>query len=219
MQSKPGMTCTRAGRLMLLAAGALLAGCMAGRPGAASGPQALARLLVGDFFSTPGGGARAERPIYLRVRRVDSPLPGTLALYSEMRHDGPDGELYRQRLYLLDERSGAPLVMKSLGFADPEAAARLVTNPALLVQEGLRLEPALAEGCDTTWSPTADGFLGLVDPATCVITGRRGDRRRIEGRTLIHTGAIGQLERGYDLDGRLLFGNPTGELYVWPRVR
>jgi hypothetical protein len=52
-----------------------------------------------------------------------------------------------------------------------------------------------------------------------VIVGKRGDQRRIEGRTTISRAAIGQLERGYDMEGRLLFGNPTGDLYIWPRVR
>ena len=40
----------------------------------------------------------------------------------------------------------------------------------------------------------------------------------IESRTQITQDAIGQLERGYSLDGDLLFGNADGALYIWPRV-
>ena len=48
--------------------------------------------------------------------------------------------------------------------------------------------------------------------------GKRGDQRRIESRTDITQDAIAQLERGYSLERELLFGNATGEQYIWPRV-
>lgn len=198
---------------------AVLTGCAPMRHGAATDQEALVRLLVGDYLSAADGGARAERPIYMRVRRIEAQAPDTLALYAEMRHDKVDGELYRQSLYLFDTRPGAALVMQSFSFADRAAAAGLVDDPGLWARKVLQVRPALEAGCETRWSRTADGYQGVVDPATCIITGKRGDRRRIEGRTRITAGFIGQLERGYDLDGKLLFGNPTGDLYIWPRVQ
>jgi hypothetical protein len=206
---------------LLLALAIGLAGCATRGGGDPAGElRDLTALLVGDYFSAADGGAREDRPIYLRIRRVDPPPGQPVALYAEMRHDGPAGEMYRQRLYLFDatpSRDG--LAMWSLGFADAEAAARLVDDPGLLRREGLGTTDPLGAGCVTRWTRTAEGFTGLIDPQSCVIVGKRGDQRRIEGRTTISRAAIGQLERGYDMEGRLLFGNPTGDLYIWPRVR
>jgi hypothetical protein len=163
----------------------------------------LTQLLVGDYFSAADGGVKEGRPIYMRVRSIQSPLPDKVALYAEMRHDGPDGELYRQRVYL----------------DDLAAAESLVNDPTVWVRQNLVTKPALVEGCDTRWVREGDGFVGSVDPGTCIITGKRGDRRRIESKTRITGKSVGQLERGYDIDGKLLFGNADGELYIWPRVR
>lgn len=196
-----------------------LVGCAATLPPAGGELRELSRLLVGDYFSAADGGVREGRPIYLRIRPIDSPLPHTFALFAEMRHDGPDGELYRQRAYVFDTGSSAPLAMQALVFDDPVAASGLRDDPTLWVRQQLGARNTLGEGCDTHWVRQDGGFLGRVDPATCVITGKRGDRRRIESQTLITPGYIGQLERGYDLDGKLLFGNPDGTLYRWPRVR
>lgn len=179
----------------------------------------LSRLLVGDYFSAADGGVREGRPIYMRIRSIDSPQTGSVALFAEMRHDGPEGELYRQRVYLFDRGAATPLTMRVLVFDDPSAASGLVGDPTLWVRKGLSTRPALADGCDTRWIRQNNGFVGSVDPATCVITGKRGDRRRIESKTLITPASIGQLERGYDMAGKLLFGNSNDEFYVWPRIR
>jgi len=171
----------------------ILIGALSASPGllqAEDSPlQNLTRLLVGDFFS------------------------------AEMRHDGPGGELYRQRAYLFDTAAETPIVMKALTFDDQSAASVLANDPTAWVKQNLATKPALVDGCDTHWVRDGEGFVGSVDPATCIITGKRGDRRRIESKTLITTKAVGQLERGYDIDGNLLFGNAGGELYIWPRVK
>jgi CpeT/CpcT family (DUF1001) len=179
----------------------------------------LSGLLVGDYFSAADGGVREGRPIYMRIRSIDSPLKGSVALFAEMRHDGREGELYRQRVYLFDRGQAVPITMRALVFDDPVAASGLVDDPTLWVRKGLSTRPALPDGCDTRWIRQHSGFLGSVDPATCVITGKRGDQRRIESKTLITPESIGQLERGFDMDGKLLFGQSKDEFYVWPRMR
>lgn len=178
----------------------------------------LAALLVGDYFSAAEGGVREGRAIYMRIRRVEPPAGKRVALYAEMRHDGIDGEIYRQRLYVFDETPDRSAeTMTALAFEDGSAATRLIDNPALAPT--LATKEPLAAGCVTTWREDGAAFVGRVDPAACQITGRRGDQRRIESVTRIDADSIDQLERGYDLDGKLLFGNPTGDLYVWPRVK
>lgn len=181
--------------------------------------QDLTQLLIGDYFSAADGGVKEGRPIYMRIRSIQSPMPDKIALYAEMRHDSADGELYRQRAYLFDITATDPIVMQALIFDDPAAAASLVNDPAVWVRSNLTTKIALVEGCDARWIRDADGFLGTVDPTTCVITGKRGDQRRIESQTKITRKFVGQLERGYDISGKLLFGNADGELYIWPRVR
>lgn len=181
----------------------------------------LIALLAGDYASMPSDGAREGRAIYMRARPVAGPDGASLALYMELRHDGPEGEFYRQRLYVfapIDREDR--IVMRALSFADPAAAAALITSPDLVGSGKIKtVGSALGPGCDTVWRRDGDGFLGVVDPALCLITGKRGDQRRIEAVTRIAAGAIEQLERGFDLDGNLLFGDATGARAIWPRVR
>jgi hypothetical protein len=181
--------------------------------------DALVALYVGTYRSQPDEGARDARPIVLRVIEVAPPPGHRRALYSEMRNDGPDGELYRQSLLVFDEapdrRSNR---MTALGFADRALAARLPEDPTLVASGRLATTPALAPGCAMQFSRLGDAFLGRIDRDTCVITGKRGDTRHIESETLLRADAIEQLERGYDPAGKLLFGNPDGRRYVWPRL-
>jgi hypothetical protein len=208
--------------LAALASALLLVAC-ATAPPAAEGPDAelrrLSDLLVGDYFSPRDAGVREDRPIYLRIRRVAPPPGARIALYAEMRHDHAQGELYRQRLYLFDETPGRTSnTMRALSFADGAAAARLVDDPDLLQRAALLTTDPLGAGCLTSWRADGAAFVGRVDPARCEVTGKRGDRRRIESITRITAESIGQLERGFDPQGRRLFGNAGDSLMVWPRV-
>ncbi len=181
---------------------------------------ALTNLLVGNFASDAAGGAREGRPIHMAVREIAPPVGHDTALYAEMRHDSPDGPFYRQRIYFFAPNPDAAnsIVMDSVGVADPEIAGRLIAEPQLLAAGEVATTPPIGPGCKTVWTPIADGFEGYVDPAQCQITGKRGDQRLIEARSRITPAAIEQLERGYDMDGTLLFGNRDDTLYVWPRV-
>lgn len=179
----------------------------------------LAALLVGDYFSAATGGVREGRPIYLRIRSIEAPSDAHAALYAEMRHDGVDGEIYRQRVYLFERQQTAPLRMQALVFEDQQPAVGLIADPALWVRLGWKTQLALVEGCDTYWVRAPGGFVGKVDPKTCLIIGKRGDQRRIASTTLITREFIGQSESGYDIDGARLFGNADDELYIWPRVQ
>ena len=203
---------------LLLPLSSSLAGCAATPHRGGDGLRELTRLMVGDYFSALDTGVKEGRPVYMRMRAIESPVPGTAAVYSEMRHDGPQGEFYRQRVYLFDTAAGAPLVSRALSFDDRDAAAGLASDPTLWVKNGLKTHDALPAGCEVRWTRQAEGFLGTVDPAACLITGKRGDQRRIESKTLITAKSIGQLERGYDLEGKLLFGGADGKLNTWPRV-
>ncbi|MEM7640101.1 MAG: CpcT/CpeT family chromophore lyase [Pseudomonadota bacterium] len=181
--------------------------------------QEIVRLMSGDYFSNAEGGAREGRPIYMRVRNITPPLGKRHAMYAEMRHDGPNGDFYRQLIYLFDEANArSENRMQAYRVADKAAAARLIEDPSAFADGKVETTSPLSEDCYTVWSPTEAGYTSWIDPERCVITGRRGDQRRIESRTDITRAAIKQLERGYSLERELLFGNPTGEQYIWPRV-
>lgn len=181
--------------------------------------QALTRLLQGDYFSDADGGAREGRPIYQRIRNITPPDGRSHAMYSEMRHDGPNGDYYRQLIYLFDEAPDrTENRMQALRVAAPEVAATLIEAPDALATGIVETTSAISDTCYTVWEQNADGFSGWIDPQRCVITGKRGDQRRIESRTQIMLSAIGQLERGFSIEGTLLFGTPTDDPYIWPRV-
>lgn len=188
-------------------------------PGLDSQLQAITQLLEGDYFSDAEGGAREGRPIYMRIRNISPPSGRRHALYAEMRHDGPDGAFYRQLIYLFDERPDrSENRMLAYGVSAPELAAELVKDREGYARGDVETTSPLSDDCYMVWEPSEGGFTSWIDPDRCVITGKRGDQRRIEARTEITTHSIGQLERGYSLERELLFGNPDGELYIWPRV-
>ncbi len=176
-------------------------------------------LYIGTYLSAADEGARDSRPILLRVVAIDPPAGYSQALYSEMRHDGASGDIYRQSLLVFDESPGRTgNTMTSLAFTDRQAAAELIRDPGLLAAGHLSTTAALPPGCTTHFIREGDSFYGRIDPDTCVITGKRGDIRHIESQTLLRRDAIEQLERGYDDKGQLLFGNKDGVRYVWPRI-
>jgi hypothetical protein len=191
-------------------------------PAAGTADQELTELValyIGTYLSQPDEGARDARPILMRVVAVDPPAGHGWALYSEMRHDGIDGDIYRQNLLVFNETPGRTgNTMTSLSFSDRQAAAALIDDPGLLAAGKLATVPALGPGCTMSFKREGNGFFGRIDPKTCVITGKRGDTRHIEAQTLLRRDAIEQLERGYDADGQLLFGNKDGVRYVWPRI-
>ncbi|MEL6691798.1 MAG: CpcT/CpeT family chromophore lyase, partial [Pseudomonadota bacterium] len=101
---------------------------------------------------------------------------------------------------------------------DKASAASLLEDPNGYAEGLVETTAPLSDDCYTVWAPIETGYTSWIDPERCIITGRRGDQRRIESRTEITPTHIGQLERGYSLDRELLFGNPDGDLYIWPRV-
>lgn len=181
--------------------------------------EKLTQLLSGDYFSDAEGGAREGRPIYLRIRNITPPLGQRHAMYAEMRHDGPEGEFYRQLIYLFDETDErTENRMQAFRIADEELAATLIEERSAFADGIVKTTAPLSEDCYTVWTPSDQGYASWIDPERCVITGKRGDQRRIESRTEITEVAIGQLERGYSLERELLFGNADGDLYASPRV-
>lgn len=176
-------------------------------------------LLSGDYFSNADGGAREGRPIYMRVRNITPPIGRRYAMYAEMRHDGPDGDHYRQLIYLFDESADrTENRMQAYRVADKAIAATLIDAPDGYAEGRVEVTTSLSDACYMVWTPTDAGYASWLDPERCIITGKRGDQRRIESRTEITRTHIGQLERGYTIERELLFGNADGDLYIWPRV-
>jgi hypothetical protein len=136
-----------------------------------------------------------------------------------MRHDGPAGPIYRQSVFLFEAGDdGVRLRMLARGLKDAATAHSLFADPSLVRSGVLELSDALGPGCAMEWRLDRDGYLGHIAPEACVITGRRGDQRRIESFTRIGPHAIEHAEYGYDMEGKLLFGGPPGQRYIWARA-
>lgn len=209
--------------IIWLLIGLIVLGSTTATESAANSPdndlQALIMLFTGSYMSEPTEGARESRPILLRVVTIEPPPGYRHAMYSEMRHDGPDGDIYRQNLLLFDESPGRDgNTMTALNFTDRDTAAGLLQDPALLATGQLATTENLGPGCSMHFRRDGKRFLGRIEPAHCMITSRNGGTLHIEAETLLRADAIEQLERGFSPDGQLMFGNSDGRRYVWPRL-
>lgn len=202
-------------------AGWAMAGCATVPPPLTIAEQAqvLATLLPGAYQSSPAEGVRAGRPLHQRIVRIVAPEGYAYAFYSEMRHEGPTGPLYRQSLFLIAAESASDRVtMEVAGVDDATVAHGLLLDPSLVARGVVKRADAGGEGCQMTWRQDGSGLLGHVDPQTCLITARRGDLRRMERFTRIGPRAIEHAEFAYDQGGKLLFGGEPGRRAIWGRV-
>jgi hypothetical protein len=134
----------------------------------------LASLLEGEFTTEPASMDRAAGPpppgpvYYDLAKRVEVPALGADVVYSELRENGPQGKIIRQRLYALKlDADGGKIVMKSYSFAnkaDLAGSQNIATPLAKLDPADLQEQPA---GCSIEWRKTDAGFEGAIPPGSC----------------------------------------------------
>lgn len=112
------------------------------------------------------------------------------------------------------------LRQRTYSFAELSRFADQFDNAALfaaLTTDDLVSE--LSTQCDPLWRETQQGWLGYVDPARCVVfSTRHQDYRHIEAEVHLTQDALRQTERGFDSQGRQLFGTPPGEILELQRI-
>jgi len=134
----------------------------------------LASLLEGEFTTEPAAilqdasVSKPARTYYEVAKRVDVPALGTDAVYSELRENGPDGKILRQRILALKpDTDGSGIQMKSYSFADGSVTTGLdVSKTPLnkLSPSDLRQEPG---GCVLDWRKTELGYESRILAGSC----------------------------------------------------
>lgn len=144
---------------------------------------AIAALMTGRFDNDAQAARDGRTRLHVIHERAASAAMEGALIYAQLHTGGPDGPVYRQRVYQFADEPGAdgrlPMAVWTLrdpaGLAD--AAARAERLAALTPDDLERFDP----GCDFYW--TGDGALyrGEIADGDC-----RMDSRRT-GRTLVIT--------------------------------
>ena len=177
----------------------------------------LATLLEGSFDSHYENSdlPASERMIDSRIR-LDIPRLGEFVFYQQINQKA-GLDVYRQRiLVLVNTDSG--IQQHAYKLTQPDRFIGAVSQDfASLTDDDLDL--FMPDGCELTWTRTASGFRGYVDPKQCVIiSSRTGKPRRIESETILTAELEALAERGFDADsGKLLFGSAPGEMLTLRR--
>ena len=151
------------------------------------------------------------------VRRVGASGLGEIVYYSEIRDEGPAGELVRQRVNVLEPDPEAGVIrQRFFGLEGREAPATL-DEIAAMTPDDLRAYP---EGCEVVWRPDGDGFTGAIAAGDCRVVSRRS------GRTMLIIAELGlsesgatHMEAGLTEDGQPVFGPPGGAPFELQRAR
>lgn len=142
----------------------------------------IARLIEGrwDNAAQIASGADGERP-HLHIihhRFENDAVPGAL-VYAQLNIGGPEGEIYRQRVYAFTQPDTDGVRMAAYEFADPAAFANAQADPQTLTglsEEALiRFDP----GCDFHWVQDGENWRGQINDGECVRTSRRSGRDMI----------------------------------------
>ncbi len=171
----------------------------------------LDRLMKGKFVSTD-----ADNPFTDTRFRIDAPDLGEHVYYYQV-NDGPDLEVYRQRVLVVSVGDDGAISQVALSFKDPDKYANAPADAfAGLTMESLL--PGLPAGCEQIWSVTDGDFSGYVDPETCmIISSRTGKPRSIEAESILSEKGLLLAERGFDENGEQLFGTEPGEYLTLER--
>ncbi len=188
--------------------------------GAQEPVDALVTLLEGRYRTVHDQHSPDTPQLTDRRHRVVVPALGTHVLYWQL-NSGPEQRIYRQRLLVIepDEASGL-LRQRTLSFREPARYADEFDNAALFAS--LTADDVLDElnpDCVPLWQETRRGWRAYLDPARCrIFSSRHQDYRHIEAEVELEPESLRQAERGFDSEGRQLFGTPPGELLLLERV-
>ena len=183
--------------------------------------DAMLAMMEGTYRTDPAELQGEEIPELLdRHVRVDAPAIGRHVVYWQL-NSGPDEKVYRQQLLVFSRASDSGEVVQT-AWSLPESE-RFVDaagdDPLFATLTMEDLSPSLPEGCDQVWRKSENGWHGRIDPDTCrVWSERRQMWRRIGAEARVEPDAFWQTERGFDDDGKQLFGTAPGKLYRLGRI-
>lgn len=190
--------------------------------GAAGPAGELAAMLEGRWDNAAQVEAETDpmRPhLHVVHERFEAgAAPGAL-IYAQLRVGGPDGELYRQRVYGFEPDPEGGVDMAVYVPADGEAMAGAFEAGALdaLGESDLvRFEP----GFDFDWSRAGQGWTGTIEDGACRITSSRSGREMIIlGEFTIAPERFTHSEAGRDAQtGEVIFAPPNETPNLYDRV-
>lgn len=163
-----------------------------------------------------------ERPhLHVIHQRFSSDaVPGTL-VYTQLHVGGPDGDVYRQRVYAFGDAGedgrlsmGVYTLASPANFVDAEGRAERLA--ALTADDLVRSDPA----CDFHWQRNGEGYAGEIEDGACRITSSRTGRELIiTARFTIDADAFTHIEAGQFADnGETAFDAPGGAPNIYDRL-
>ncbi|MFN3835997.1 MAG: chromophore lyase CpcT/CpeT [Glycocaulis sp.] len=176
----------------------------------------IARWLEGRFDN--GAQVQAEgdpaRPHLYVIHEgfTSDAVPGTL-IYAQLHVGGPDGNVYRQRVYAFEDtgedgrlRMGVYTLQEPASLADPDGQAERLG--ALTADDLVRSDPA----CDFHWQGGDEGYAGEIEDGACrIISSRTGREMIITARFTIDADTFNHIEAGQFADsGETAFDAPGG---------
>ncbi len=179
----------------------------------------LVGLLEGSFDNNgmTEDAPADDRMIDKRIR-ISAPQIGEYVLYQQINHRELL-DVYRQRVLVLSTDEFGAVIQNAYALREPEwyVDATRETFERLTYDDLVAFMP---EGCQQTWTQTADGYRGYVDPAMCsIISSRTGKQRLIEAESIVSQSTLKLAERGFDPEtGEQLFGTEPGEFLLLRRV-
>ncbi|MGJ3231029.1 MAG: chromophore lyase CpcT/CpeT [Oceanicaulis sp.] len=185
-------------------------------------PQALADALAGrwDNAAQVETDGDPDRP-HLHVRHV--PFEAVAAegalVYAQLNVGGPDGAVYRQRVYAFSEGGAeGEIAMAVYELATPEyfAGADAERLATLTAEELVRFNP----GCDFTWLDDGAAWRGAITDGACRITSSRSGVDMIIGGEFTVSGDVfTHSESGRNAEtGDMVFAPPGGVANLYDRV-
>ena len=185
-----------------------------------SGIEELTRLMQGEFRGVVSSADDPEGSLMIDRRvQVQVPALGQPVIYWQI-NSGAELALYRQRLLTFhQDPEGQVIYQRTWSFVDAEAWLEAGDKPSLLRTLDVGdVVPSLPESCRMSWRIEPGGWRGYLDPGDCRIwSERHQEYRHIEGESRLNEGGLSQAERGYDEEGRQLFGTPAGALHSLER--
>ena len=175
--------------------------------------HALATMMQGKFVIDDGDTRMTDRRV-----RIEAPDIGNVVFYLQL-NQGPELALYRQRILLLEAVPGSDeVVQRAYSLIEPERFVDAEPSQFLGLSRD-DIERILPDGCEQVWTRAGEEFQGYTDPARCtIISSRTGIPRRIEAVTSLTATTLSLVERGFDEDGRQLFGTKPGESFLPQRI-
>ncbi|MEP2751449.1 MAG: chromophore lyase CpcT/CpeT [Parasphingorhabdus sp.] len=136
------------------------------------------------------------------------------------RDAGDTREAYRQRVLQLVNRPDGKVAQITWSLKEPAGYAVAPNDPVLLASLTRdALVPTLEPGCQQIWVLESGTWRGRVDPAQCTIfSKRRNQRIAIGSETRLTKSTLQEAERGFDLDGKQLWGTAPGAFSTMQRV-